>query len=647
MPRIRVALIKGWPKPSTGDFGSDCSNSPTRASHSVFHHFVAFSLSVTSTWLILMALNPALLEGLHTNYVPLPYEADLLRSLIDVEKREVATIEGEMEDLHQRIAFLDSRKATHMQKINEFQALLSPVRALPTDILGEIFLACLNVYLEEDPAARMGKHPAGILSQVCKLWRELALGMPKIWSVIDVWLPKHPLRILRKRYRIPFDCLPEKEQCVWNQRYEDWDRTVRALGEMAQRYSTLSGSEALTVAFSAKDAPQLLPLTGMLGGIESVVDAIMSFLHRVENLTLKLGFEYHLSSLNPFLRCDPQSLQKLRSARLDIKLRDNLGGDDSNDDLFDLRGPLLTNLELKSRWFYVQKMQSGIDWAALTELSLCALGRSDIVTPPIEEAMGILRRCPQLVQCELELEHDNPHTLPDLVQPEFHPINLPHLRRLTIHGYGVHFTMANTLHLPSLEDLAIIDLGRDPYNGEHGRLPDGLVPWADRYGPQLKHVEFEYAHLPGDSKFLHVLERLEGVVSLKLNGVVDYKLVGLDHGASIETMVRWTYPTRLTNAALRNLIPVRPTTKTTQTMCPRLRRLECTTGDLDFNELGFVELVASRRRGTEGEGCDISELEEVILTFNSPKTLDFEDELRKRGVDVDAFGLKVVYANSE
>jgi hypothetical protein len=58
--------------------------------------------------------------------------------------------------------------------------LLSPVRFLPPELLGEIFRYCLPQDYDE-----LGAHKAVMLpSHVCKRWRDVALSTPALWTNI-------------------------------------------------------------------------------------------------------------------------------------------------------------------------------------------------------------------------------------------------------------------------------------------------------------------------------------------------------------------------------------------------------------------------------------------------------------------------------
>lgn len=78
----------------------------------------------------------------------------------------------------------------------------SPVEKLPSELLGEIFDNCgLEITLPLGEA----RFPF-MLSHVCKSWRTIVLGSPKLWNDITVWEEKRtPLTDMERRIIMPFE----------------------------------------------------------------------------------------------------------------------------------------------------------------------------------------------------------------------------------------------------------------------------------------------------------------------------------------------------------------------------------------------------------------------------------------------------------
>ena len=78
----------------------------------------------------------------------------------------------------------------HQQFIRLHLALLSPVRALPLDILGRIFAAsieaCEQMHGHTELKRTGRRHPIVDITHVCREWRELAIGTPSLWVYVRI-----------------------------------------------------------------------------------------------------------------------------------------------------------------------------------------------------------------------------------------------------------------------------------------------------------------------------------------------------------------------------------------------------------------------------------------------------------------------------
>lgn len=101
--------------------------------------------------------------------------------IIENARRELAECEAQ-------IKALESRRDSLRIYTNQLQALFSPVRKIPGEILQHIFDDCCDVAVVQPPTAHMltGNRPAMALSGVCSRWRRNALSLPAIWSRISV-----------------------------------------------------------------------------------------------------------------------------------------------------------------------------------------------------------------------------------------------------------------------------------------------------------------------------------------------------------------------------------------------------------------------------------------------------------------------------
>ena len=125
-------------------------------------------------------------ELIRTYHPPSSFQIrSIQQSISDVQSHlcklddEIMKLENVMDNLRRR------RKALH-RFTQEHQAVLSPMRRLPPELLGDIFNLCLNDLWNNrffDP-----REAPLLLSQVCIGWREAALSNAKLWSTISLYL---------------------------------------------------------------------------------------------------------------------------------------------------------------------------------------------------------------------------------------------------------------------------------------------------------------------------------------------------------------------------------------------------------------------------------------------------------------------------
>ncbi|KAE9389895.1 hypothetical protein BT96DRAFT_926270 [Gymnopus androsaceus JB14] len=97
----------------------------------------------------------------------------------------------ELEDCEMQIKILESRRQSLRNYTDQLQALLSPFRKVPDEILRRIFDDCchMNLLGHFGPAktrSAITDLPALVLSSVCLRWRRNGLSMPSIWSRISL-----------------------------------------------------------------------------------------------------------------------------------------------------------------------------------------------------------------------------------------------------------------------------------------------------------------------------------------------------------------------------------------------------------------------------------------------------------------------------
>ncbi|KAJ2914148.1 hypothetical protein MD484_g6268, partial [Candolleomyces efflorescens] len=111
-------------------------------------------------------VNPALQRFLCSNAAPNACEAVCFQLQAD-------NITSQISQLHSRLAELEDQ-------LRPYRSVLSPLRKMPAEILGEIFLFFLPDHLELDARDRLIN-----IQLVCKSWRDAARLTHRLWSALS------------------------------------------------------------------------------------------------------------------------------------------------------------------------------------------------------------------------------------------------------------------------------------------------------------------------------------------------------------------------------------------------------------------------------------------------------------------------------
>ncbi|TEB34971.1 hypothetical protein FA13DRAFT_1426396 [Coprinellus micaceus] len=118
-----------------------------------------------------------------TNDAPSSQDLEAIRLYVSGPSKELGDVDHEIQHLTQRLTLLHSRRETLQNTVRKYTGICSPIRALPEDILGEIFDRCL-------PHDRLSVFHVNdapfLLTAVCRRWRAVALQNPRLWTRFHV-----------------------------------------------------------------------------------------------------------------------------------------------------------------------------------------------------------------------------------------------------------------------------------------------------------------------------------------------------------------------------------------------------------------------------------------------------------------------------
>ncbi|KAK7040558.1 hypothetical protein R3P38DRAFT_3461395 [Favolaschia claudopus] len=347
-------------------------------------------------------------DKLGTNYVPSAPERADIRRLVRSWAQEIAR--------------MDEKRATLKEAFDAHRALISPMRRTPDDLLRKIFLACLPTLHN----ALMDPNEAPIIfGRICRRWRDVAHSTPMLWSSVHV--PSNPTM--------------------------DMNAISRALKRWLER----SGSCTLDISLYALKGLHDFPEVVDMGSTLSILLNFASRLHR-------LSLTGDLQAFQPLLLLGADSLPRLNTLHLNRQIYED-------DQVFKhatkiIGIPSLTSVSLSIN---INALSLPLRWSRLRTLYLwhesqphadCRLG--------LEEWLEILRRCPNLQRCEVNLVESYEYTGYFTFSSDTAPITLPSLETLKVWG---DFQLSNWVPRLSVPNLLYLRIGYSPTQFRHIDIP--------------------------------------------------------------------------------------------------------------------------------------------------------------------------------
>jgi len=367
-----------------------------------------------------MAANTPFDSVLGTNFIPSESDVQLINAYLVEPLSKITELDLESNRLQ-------AERDEIFAQIQPYQALLSPIRRLPLDIMERIFLSCLPT--QRNPAMSTLEAPLK-LGRICSSWRSFAYSSPRLWSRIHI-----SLLHLGEIPEISTDTETDFEGYeIHEWRVEEAMVGIRCHLDGVSEWLTRAESHPLSISiFGCRYSSRLsatlallqtlLPFTKQWQDLELLVTCDHSVLQE---------FRQHLKLLE---------FPLLRSVYLSEVLYPDSPFDPPNPPSpFEwLSTPSLRSLHALSLPS-TSLAKSGIHWPILTELTL--LG--PFITP--RDAASILTGCANIVKCAFEVS-----------DPRVVGVNLPEsieLRQLKSLSFYEKVGFPVSLYLPKLCDLS-------------------------------------------------------------------------------------------------------------------------------------------------------------------------------------------------
>jgi hypothetical protein len=118
-----------------------------------------------------------------SRYLPSDVETRQIQELISLDEQEGLRLDAEIAAAHATVDQLQLQRKKVGMTISIRKATISPIRRLPPEILGYIFLLAIPHIRYVRPDSRS---PPLTLRQICKAWKAIAESTSNLWSSIDL-----------------------------------------------------------------------------------------------------------------------------------------------------------------------------------------------------------------------------------------------------------------------------------------------------------------------------------------------------------------------------------------------------------------------------------------------------------------------------
>ncbi|KAJ8095508.1 hypothetical protein PM082_023278 [Marasmius tenuissimus] len=487
---------------------------------------------------------------LNTNYSPSSPEQHLLRDLVRGPEEQIRLLDEE-------ISRLQAKRQMLKQFVDLHRALLSPFRRVPADVWRLIFVETLPDH-RIGLCTRTTKSSPLLLTTICRFWREIALGTPRLWNSIHIHLPIESSRS------------PDLE-CITT-----LHRRKEGLKAWLDRSGSLPITFSLTVRVHSADgrsAPQSEHSTPMAEPLRVLttefIELLIQYAPRWRTVVFNTGV--HLLDLTSLERIPTSSLPNLESfysfgvpylhGRGTVSPVDHGPSHPSPLQGLPCKARSLRRLELLYNRISTATLSLPISWHHLTELSIIHpfLFSRDASLHPSQLIQTLATKCHSLITLSMSLEaRPGPNTIPHAVQWP----SLQNLRIFLVMGSIQWFSrppntsyrassntatfqpkvvqMFDAVTLPSLKKLSVAFYGDGEDSNNHAaRLPfENLL---QRSQCPLTHLELFHPRIVTAEAIIRVLRQLETLVSLNLGYS---RLTGKERregfqGKNVEPSERW------------------------------------------------------------------------------------------------------------
>ncbi|KAJ7498129.1 hypothetical protein B0H11DRAFT_1998796 [Mycena galericulata] len=189
-----------------------------------------------------------------TNEPPNGPELAYIRAVVSKTGPRLACLDDEILRLKAQLKQLEKDRAVLSEYHTQNTAIISPLRRMPPEILGEIFSWTLPL------AVLDARESPWVLTRVCSLWRAVSISEPSLWSLVHINFPQNDA--------YPLTMIETHIQRAQTLKIHFFGCTKKDARPQVQMFKLLSDHsdcwEELTLQLTADLVPHLVALAGRL-----------------------------------------------------------------------------------------------------------------------------------------------------------------------------------------------------------------------------------------------------------------------------------------------------------------------------------------------------------------------------------------------
>ncbi|KAH0834110.1 hypothetical protein J3R83DRAFT_11398 [Lanmaoa asiatica] len=382
-----------------------------------------------------------------------------IHQLLEERRAELTIFAEEIDRARAQVQRLEQQRDQAKGVVEELEALVSPVRRMPTDIMTRVFEHC--IWDQATPRADPRMAPL-LLGQVCRSWRYLLFSLSCLWTTLQLDLPSGT---------------------------KDWEALVQS--KSLSMHVWLSRSKALPISlFLNHSKGSLVPWHALM----HLDKEILTLSCRLKDLALHFSSR-SLSCLLTFTQSPLPYLQ-----HLELQNSNALPTNENPPSIVLHSAPNLKSLSLS--WCSLDLRTFQIPWAQLQHLNL-EYDASSFWNPVHSDYLQTLACCPNLTTLCLGIGAP----IDDVDPAHIKPVTLPHVHtfKSSIYiqtPYLRHFFDA--LRMPQLRhfDIKNVSLALGSFTGQ-----TECLPFLARCSDTLESVCFNRVDIT-DSAMLSCLAQL-------------------------------------------------------------------------------------------------------------------------------------------